>query len=174
MIKYVATVAIAALLAVAPASAATFDLTYRSDGSTFTGTLTTSATANAQGYYTITGLTGMRGSSVVSLLAAGAFPSLGSANDNLFSTTSPYFTSKGLSYSAGGTYYNLYSGLGSVMECKGPTAEYCDGGGSNLVNSLRVTAAVPEPAAWAMMLVGFGMVGAASRYRRRNVKASLA
>lgn len=28
--------------------------------------------------------------------------------------------------------------------------------------------AVPEPATWAMMLVGFGMMGAAMRYRRRN------
>jgi hypothetical protein len=27
---------------------------------------------------------------------------------------------------------------------------------------------VPEPATWAMMLVGFGMVGATSRYRRRK------
>ncbi len=34
--------------------------------------------------------------------------------------------------------------------------------------------AVPEPATWAMMLVGFGMVGAASRYRRRNTSATLA
>ncbi|KQU55881.1 hypothetical protein ASG67_07175 [Sphingomonas sp. Leaf339] len=30
--------------------------------------------------------------------------------------------------------------------------------------------AVPEPGTWALMLVGFGMVGAASRYRRRSVK----
>lgn len=29
------------------------------------------------------------------------------------------------------------------------------------------TAAVPEPAAWALMIVGFGMVGAAARSRRR-------
>jgi hypothetical protein len=29
-------------------------------------------------------------------------------------------------------------------------------------------AAVPEPATWAMMLVGFGMMGAAMRYRRRS------
>lgn len=34
---------------------------------------------------------------------------------------------------------------------------------------LNLTApAVPEPATWAMMLVGFGMVGASSRYRRRR------
>ncbi|HVF94078.1 MAG TPA: PEPxxWA-CTERM sorting domain-containing protein [Sphingomonas sp.] len=32
------------------------------------------------------------------------------------------------------------------------------------------TAVVPEPATWAMMLVGFGMVGAATRYRRRSAK----
>ena len=31
-------------------------------------------------------------------------------------------------------------------------------------------AAVPEPATWAMMLVGFGMTGAAMRYRRRSAK----
>ncbi len=34
--------------------------------------------------------------------------------------------------------------------------------------SLENVAAVPEPATWAMMLVGFGMIGAASRYRRRR------
>lgn len=31
-----------------------------------------------------------------------------------------------------------------------------------------VTAAVPEPGTWAMMLVGFGLVGGAARYRRRS------
>ena len=29
-------------------------------------------------------------------------------------------------------------------------------------------AAVPEPATWAMMLVGFGMIGGSARYRRRR------
>lgn len=40
--------------------------------------------------------------------------------------------------------------------------------------SSTLISAVPEPATWAMMLVGFGMIGAASRYRRRSVKVSLA
>ena len=35
-------------------------------------------------------------------------------------------------------------------------------------------AAVPEPATWAMMLVGFAMVGAASRYRRRAIAVTYA
>lgn len=34
-----------------------------------------------------------------------------------------------------------------------------------------VTAAVPEPAAWAMLLTGFGLVGYASRRRQRAVAA---
>lgn len=34
--------------------------------------------------------------------------------------------------------------------------------------------AVPEPATWAMMLVGFGMIGATARYRRRGAKVSFA
>lgn len=33
-----------------------------------------------------------------------------------------------------------------------------------------VTAAVPEPTTWAMMLVGFGMIGATARYRRRATR----
>ena len=33
---------------------------------------------------------------------------------------------------------------------------------------------LPEPATWAMMLAGFGMVGAAMRYRRRRVVATFA
>lgn len=44
----------------------------------------------------------------------------------------------------------------------------------NIVVNAAVTPAVPEPATWAMMLVGFGMVGGASRFRRRSVKVSLA
>lgn len=35
-------------------------------------------------------------------------------------------------------------------------------------NASAVTAAVPEPGTWAMMLLGFGMVGAAVRNRRRS------
>jgi hypothetical protein len=34
--------------------------------------------------------------------------------------------------------------------------------------------AVPEPATWAMMIGGFGMVGGAMRYRRRSAKVSYA
>jgi hypothetical protein len=43
------------------------------------------------------------------------------------------------------------------------------------VRSLSGTiAAVPEPATWAMMLVGFGMVAGAARYRRKSVAVTYA
>jgi hypothetical protein len=38
----------------------------------------------------------------------------------------------------------------------------------------RTVTAVPEPSTWATMLVGFGMVGAAARYRRRRTSAVIA
>ena len=34
--------------------------------------------------------------------------------------------------------------------------------------------AVPEPATWAMMIVGFGMVGGAARYRRHKTTTTYA
>lgn len=42
-------------------------------------------------------------------------------------------------------------------------------------SSLTISAAgVPEPASWAMLLAGFGMMGAAIRYRRHSVSATYA
>lgn len=41
------------------------------------------------------------------------------------------------------------------------------------VANFSVTA-VPEPATWGMMLVGFGMIGATARYRRRRIAAVFA
>ncbi|VXC42585.1 PEPxxWA-CTERM sorting domain-containing protein [Sphingomonas sp. 8AM] len=41
-------------------------------------------------------------------------------------------------------------------------------------NASAITSAVPEPGTWAMMLVGFAMVGAAVRKRRNNTTAALA
>lgn len=40
------------------------------------------------------------------------------------------------------------------------------------LDNVSVTAAVPEPATWAMMLLGFGMMGGMLRYRRRSTKVA--
>lgn len=46
-------------------------------------------------------------------------------------------------------------------------------------NAIRATitdvaAAIPEPATWTMLLVGFGLIGAATRYRRKGVQVRYA
>jgi hypothetical protein len=41
--------------------------------------------------------------------------------------------------------------------------------GNVLLGGLALTPSVPEPGTWAMMILGFGAVGAAVRRRRKNV-----
>lgn len=45
---------------------------------------------------------------------------------------------------------------------------------ANIGAGTPLPSAVPEPATWGMMLAGFGMMGSAMRYRRRNVKVAYA
>ncbi|MBJ6122466.1 PEP-CTERM sorting domain-containing protein [Sphingomonas sp. BT553] len=46
--------------------------------------------------------------------------------------------------------------------------------GVNALEVDNVVFAVPEPTTWALMLLGFGMVGAATRYRRRKIAVAFA
>ncbi|WP_082543528.1 PEPxxWA-CTERM sorting domain-containing protein [Sphingomonas sp. Leaf339] len=39
---------------------------------------------------------------------------------------------------------------------------------------LAPAAPIPEPATWAMILVGFGMIGATARYRRKGAQVRYA
>ena len=62
------------------------------------------------------------------------------------------------------------NGLFTVTGAPGETftsVTFSSTGNSFEVDNLAI-AAVPEPATWAMMLVGFGLIGAAARYRRRH------
>ncbi len=43
-----------------------------------------------------------------------------------------------------------------------------EAGYSVIARQIEASSAVPEPATWAMMLLGFGLVGGAVRYRRRS------
>lgn len=83
-----------------------------------------------------------------------------------------------------GTYLNYAYSFGVAPAAIGPnyTISYVlantirDGGGSiKFVDGGRVVlegGVVPEPASWAMMIAGFGLVGFAARQRRRNVVAA--
>jgi hypothetical protein len=75
-----------------------------------------------------------------------------------------------------GSGYNVYTlnGLGTYL---GLTfLNNNDGAGVRFQNMSynSVAGGVPEPATWAMMLVGFGAIGASMRHRRRSKKALLA
>lgn len=43
--------------------------------------------------------------------------------------------------------------------------------GNGTLTISNVVAGVPEPATWAMMILGFGLIGATMRYRRRDANA---
>lgn len=74
------------------------------------------------------------------------------------------------------TYSFAFATLASTLDF------FPDGGGVTLDGGFRpqitvsasVVDAVPEPTTWAMLLIGFGMIGASSRYRRRSTRSSFA
>jgi hypothetical protein len=80
----------------------------------------------------------------------------------------------GVHVHAGSSYFLLASGSEGVWDAwnwntigsSGPLWENGSNVGSNTLGAFRVLANAPEPATWAMMLIGFGAVGAAARGRR--------
>ncbi len=70
-----------------------------------------------------------------------------------------------------GDNYALFNGransLGQIL-----ITDAAGAGEANL-NGLQITAAVPEPATWAMMIFGFGGIGGAMRHRRAQIRPSL-
>lgn len=64
---------------------------------------------------------------------------------------------------------NLLAGANSIV-IRGTAAKNASYGG----NITFAPGAVPEPATWGMMLVGFGMMGASMRYRRKSTAVSFA
>jgi len=147
-----------ALLAAAPAAALTYAYSFASTGGDAGSGFLTTATA---GTSSITSITGTFDGSAVTALSpyAGA--------NNILTPSGPYVSIRGVSVStAGGTNYNLYfqgSNYGITDSFNDPGGT---GVGKRILTSFSVTA-VPEPATWGLMIVGFGMTGFAAR-RRTN------
>lgn len=95
-----------------------------------------------------------------------SFSFLGGDSDGV--TLAPY---------ALGNSANVYNALNGTF--KSVTVSFLNSATVKDVKQVRVTAApvasaVPEPATWALMLLGFGAVGASLRVRNRKAKPALA
>ncbi len=160
-----------------PAYAAVYNFNFSGTGLFFgealvgSGTLTTNGVSqvsslNGYTYQTITGITGtFNGSQITGLANV-------TGSNNLFYLTGPFFVDgNGLGFStAAGSAVNLFVTT--------DTRYRLNAGGLSTgfvtASATAATAAVPEPATWAMMIGGFGAVGGAMRYRRRKVSVSFA
>jgi hypothetical protein len=183
-----AALALGSMVAGAPANATTFNWSFSGDpsfGITGSGMLTASEAGWQYVVETISGLvsdtcTGTpcvpQYHSITGLLTPhqtfGGLTNIG--GDNLiFRASSVFLDNQGIVFSIGGVgsdpcafaagcYMNIYANAGGAL----PYELFVSNGGANGVNFV-LTAAVPEPSTWAMMLLGFFGVGYLT-YRRRG------
>ena len=179
MKTYLALVASAAALAATPASAAQYIFNFQTSSAsgsqlfggpaTGSGTFTTSDTATivgAQTAFRILSITGaVNGSAIVAPTLAGGY-------GNYFTTGPTFLDGSGVNFStAAGTSVAFFNqsnnGLYRINTTNPFTSSY-------LTATSSAVTAVPEPASWVMMILGFGLVGSAVRYRRRAPKVSFA
>jgi hypothetical protein len=114
--------------------------------------------------YLVTGITG----EVNNVVITGLIPAdtLGSNNNYIFSDL-PLVDAYGLSFKFGAEEANLFY---NFREYKLSTTSNIRG--ESVILTISPAVAVPEPASWALMIGGFGMVGGAMR-RRRSVSTKV-
>ena len=80
------------------------------------------------------------------------------------------FNGSAVSTSTGDHGLNLAYDLGTLLNGSSVTLTYAYAVGDK-IDEVGNPGVVPEPATWAMMIAGFGMVGGAMRSARREGKA---
>ena len=130
---------------------------------------------NAVGGYDITGISGtVNGNpspdAITGLIANLSQPFIGSCcgfnYDNVLFALGPRtFDTGGVLFSTVSGNYNLW--MNSDTDAQLYT--YGAPGGLDVHGTLSATLAVPEPATWGLMILGFGAAGAALRTRRRQL-----
>ena len=172
-------VSLAALvLAAAPVQAATemFSFTDSSDNIFANGSFVTSNTANPDGTFDITSVTGSVVDDRSGTPIADMITLIGNPNDPtptvadgfIYDDHSPLNTNGVLFQGASGAIYNLWSNGGPSNNAAGELYTYGGAVPSFDAHGTLSVGPIPEPAAWTMMLVGFGALGGALRYSRRK------
>jgi hypothetical protein len=162
------------------ASAVEFLFTFAGDGGINGASGTLDATANGDG--TFTAVSGtitafgpvVAGSGTLTAnpnapAAAGSPSGFFTYDDQLLPGQNPLITNNGLLFDIGGAEVNIFS------NGPGPdtyTIYNNDGDNANGDFALSQVASVPEPATWAMMLVGVGFAGGAMRASRKKAIAA--
>lgn len=166
----------ALILSAAPVQAAVeaFSFSDNVDGIFANGDFTVANTANANGTFDITNITGtvindstgVPAADVIGgLIANPSDPNPTIADGFIYDNVTPLNTNGVLFQGATtGAIYNLWSNGGKA----GELYTYGLPGVPNFDALGTLTLGVPEPATWAMMLVGFGGLGGALRGARRK------
>ena len=153
------------------AQAADFSFDYSFDNVVASGIF--SGADQGNGSYLITNASGTRTVGLVATAITGIAPvGTGSYTDNLL------YPLRAVPLNFSGVTYNLASG--NQINLYGSAAyanvrEFIDfgvelpAGGSFTVKIQQLSSAVPEPATWAMMFAGFGIVGGTMRRRKTSV-----
>lgn len=171
----------AALALSASAQAATYTFTFTDFGSNLlaSGSLTTLNTLNAVGGYDITGITGsVTGYGAITGLVNNPnqpFPasSSGFIYDNVLFTPAPHFTTSGVLFTTSGVAWNIYRNGTDVLTGFDGVNYIPNGSGTQFAGTFTL-AAVPEPATWGMLILGFAAIGAGMRRRTTSVRFATA
>ncbi len=155
-----------------PANAAEYIFNYQSTSSLFgappqtlKGVFTTSDTAVAisgETAFAITNISGALNGLAISGLFAEAGPYY------YFTTGGTFLDGSGVRFNAGG-----FTNVAFFQPSVGPADQYRINGGGGIstlgnASSSLVAAAVPEPSAWMMMILGFAVVGFGMRTRAKR------
>ena len=179
--RLAAATAAATLVSAAAASADTFDWSYTgTHGYAVTASGTLTATPLGGGVFAVTSIAGTRDG-----LAITGLTSYAGESNTVFSTD-PHLDYPGLAFLVGGDAFNVYfdgtdgpAGQGDPYACG--FAGYCEIGpgvagtsgldGPDPIHSIDFTLSpsVPEPATWALIVLGFGGLGATLRRRRAQL-----
>ncbi len=175
-----ATALVLAAFSAVPSEAATYLYSYVANSGApagASGKFVTANVLNAVGGYDVLGINGsVDGDFITGLVVNANQPNPINSADGRFNFDNVYYAT-GEKLDGPGLLFNVASGLEYNLFLESPGLYHLysatPGGsyGANSLGTFTVTGEVPEPATWAMIVLGFGMVGAMARRRGTVVTA---